>query len=181
MRFYQPFLLNFSARNILQKRTTIQTHAGAHCSRIGLRPALMTSVCGEWLQCMISIVCCHSAKFCSHVARAFRSRKNGAVTRMWRSCQVQTSLKERAIGAVVVKRRGCCCKLSSGVALNVWRTTNGMCAKNNTIYMWREQAIIEWSWQVNSIVASCHSGKLCAMPLGLCDRYTLKLTPQRKL
>ena len=31
------------------------------------------------------------------------------------------------------------------------------------IYMWHEQAIIEWSWHVNSIVACCHnSAKLCA-------------------
>jgi len=29
-------------------------------------------------------------------------------------------------------------------------------------YVWREQAIIEWSWHVNSIVACCHSAKLCA-------------------
>ena len=29
-------------------------------------------------------------------------------------------------------------------------------------YMWREQAIIEWSWHVNSIVACCHGVKLCA-------------------
>ena len=29
-------------------------------------------------------------------------------------------------------------------------------------YTWREQAIIEWSWHVNSIVACCHSAKLCA-------------------
>jgi len=34
-----------------------------------------------------------------------------------------------------------------------WRTT--------PIYMWQEQAIIEWSRQVNSIVACCHSAKLC--------------------
>ena len=33
----------------------------------------------------------------------------------------------------VVKRRGCCCNLSGGVALIVWFTTNWMCAKNNTI------------------------------------------------
>ena len=30
------------------------------------------------------------------------------------------------------------------------------------IYMWREKAIIEWSWHVNSIVACCYSAKLCA-------------------
>ena len=35
-----------------------------------------------------------------------------------------------------------CCNLSAGVALNGRFTTNGMCAKNNTIYMWREQAMI---------------------------------------
>ena len=29
-------------------------------------------------------------------------------------------------------------------------------------YMWREQAIIEWSWHVSSIVACWHSAKLCA-------------------
>ena len=53
---------------------------------------------------------------------------------------------------------------SIGVALNVWFTTNGMCAKNNThIYMWCEQAIIEWSWHVISIVACCHSVKLWAL------------------
>jgi len=28
--------------------------------------------------------------------------------------------------------------------------------------MWRKQAIVEWSCHVNSIVASCHSMKLCA-------------------
>jgi len=29
-------------------------------------------------------------------------------------------------------------------------------------YMWREQAITEWSRHVNSIVACCHGAKLCA-------------------
>ena len=29
-------------------------------------------------------------------------------------------------------------------------------------YMWCEQAITEWSWHVNSIVACCHDAKLCA-------------------
>ena len=45
----------------------------------------------------------------------------------------------------------CCCNLSAGVALNARFTTNGMCAKNNTIYTWREQAIIEWLWRGNSV------------------------------
>jgi len=56
---------------------------------------------------MISIVaCCHSVKLCAHAARAFRSQQNGAVTRMWRSCWVQPSHKERAIGAVRCKNEG---------------------------------------------------------------------------
>ena len=83
---------------------------------------------------MISIVaCCHGAKLCAHAARYFRSQQNGAVTRMWRSCRVQPSHKERAIVWFVVKRRGCCCNLSGGVALIVWFITNGMCVKNNAI------------------------------------------------
>ena len=39
-------------------------------------------------------------------------------------------------------------RAQSGVALNVWFTSNRMCVKNNTcqaIQMWRKQAIIEWS------------------------------------
>ena len=59
------------------------------------------------------------------------------------------------------KRRGCCCNLSGGIALNVWFTTNGICVKNNNIYTWHEQAIIEWLCHLNSIVACCHSAKLC--------------------
>jgi len=45
-----------------------------------------------------------------------------------------------------------CCNLSVGVALNAWFTTNRICAKNNTIYMWREQATMKWSWRVSSAV-----------------------------
>jgi len=29
-------------------------------------------------------------------------------------------------------------------------------------YVWREQAVIEWSWHMNSIVACCYGAKLCA-------------------
>ena len=50
---------------------------------------------------MISIVaCCHGATLCAYAARDFRSQKNGAVTRMWKSFRVQPSHKERAIGVV---------------------------------------------------------------------------------
>jgi len=45
----------------------------------------------------------------------------------------QTQLVEMVTWQVQnVKKQGCC-NLSSGVALIVWFTTNGMCVKNNTI------------------------------------------------
>ena len=47
----------------------------------------------------------------------------------------------------------CCCNLSGGVALIMWFTTNGMCAKNRNTYAWREKAII---------IEIRHSAKLCA-------------------
>jgi len=61
----------------------------------------------EWIWHVMSIVaCCHSAKLCAHAVRDFRSLQNGAVTRMWRSCQVQPSHKERAIGVARCKKEG---------------------------------------------------------------------------
>ena len=93
----------------------------------------------------------------------FRLQQNGAVTRMWRSCWVQPSLKERAIGADRCKKEGmllqplrwCCVDC----VIHHERDVRG---EQHHTYMWREQAIIEWSWHVNSIVACCHSAKLCA-------------------
>jgi len=56
---------------------------------------------------VISIVaCCHGAKLYAYAARDFRSQQNGAVTRIWRSCGVQPSHKERAIGVVCCKKEG---------------------------------------------------------------------------
>ena len=43
---------------------------------------------------------------CAYAARDFRSQQNSAVTRMWRSCGVQPSHKECAIGAVRCKKEG---------------------------------------------------------------------------
>ena len=61
----------------------------------------------EWSWCVNSIVTfCHSAKLCVHTAQVFWSQQNGSVTRMWRSCQVQPSQKERAICAVHYKNEG---------------------------------------------------------------------------
>ena len=41
-------------------------------------------------------------------------------------------------------------------------------------YMWREQAIIELLWHVNSIVACCHGVKLCAHAAQISDRNIFK-------
>ena len=118
----------------------------------------------EWALRVISIVtCCHSVKLCAHAARAFQSQQGGALTRMWRWCQVQPSQKERAIDAVRWKRRGCCCNLSVDVVLKVRFTTTGCALRVTPIYMWREQAIIEWSRRVISIIACWHCVKLCAL------------------
>jgi len=42
-------------------------------------------------------------------------------------------------------------------------------------YMWREQAIIELSWHVNTIVACCQSAKLCAHAVWISDRNKMVL------
>jgi len=61
----------------------------------------------EWSRRVISIVaCCYGAKLCARAARDFRSQQNGAVTRIWRSCGIQPSHKERAIGVVRCKKEG---------------------------------------------------------------------------
>jgi len=55
----------------------------------------------EWSRQVISIIACdHSVKFCAPSAYAFWSQQNGAVTGMWRSCQMQPSQIEFAISAV---------------------------------------------------------------------------------
>jgi len=62
----------------------------------------------------------------------------------------------------VIKRRGCCCNLLVGIALNVQFTTNKMCTKNNT--MW---------WSLLLLVAAVWS--FAHMLLGLSDRNITKV------
>ena len=80
---------------------------------------------------------------------------------LWPGCEgrAEFSLHTKNVRSVwfVVKRRGCCCNFSGGVALIVWFTMNGMCAKNKNIYAWCE-SIIEWSWWVTSNNA-CEPGE----------------------
>jgi len=55
---------------------------------------------------------------------------------LWPGCEgcARCSLHKKKVRSVwfIIKRRGCCCNLSIGVALNVRFTMNGMCTKNNT-------------------------------------------------
>ena len=123
----------------------------------GAKQFVATGIRGEWSWHVNSIVArCHSAKLCAYAARDFRSQQNGAMTRMWRSCGVQPSHKERAIGVVRCKKEGCYCNLSGGVALIVWFTTNGMCVKNNTI--------IYVAWASNSKRDCEHDLYCCLLP-----------------
>ena len=104
----------------------------------------------EWSRRVISIVaCCHGAKLCAHAAQDFRSQKNGAVTRMWRSCGVQLSHKEHAIGVVRCEKEG--------------MLLTPLC-------MWREQAIMEWFRRVISIVFAASVQSSVHMALGISDR-----------
>jgi len=53
-----------------------------------------------------------------------------------------------------------CCNFSVGVALNVWFTTSGMCAKNNTCDPYicgTNKQYKMWLQPINTIVACCHS------------------------
>jgi len=118
-------------------------------------------------------VCCHSTKLCAHAARDFRPQQNGAVTRMWRSCQGQPSEKERAIEAVRCKKEGmllqplrwCCVKC-------VIHHERDVREEQHQTYMWRKQAIIEWwcMWTLLLLAATVRS--FAHMPLGISDRNT---------
>jgi len=145
---------------------------------------------------MISIVaCCHGAKLCAHAARDFRSQPNGAVTRMWRSCGVQPSHKERAIGVVRCKKEGmllqplrwCCVDCVIHYERDVWKNNTIICvarASNskrdcdvealpiltcerlNVTTSVREERLRAWSLLL--LAATVRS--FAHMPLGISDR-----------
>ena len=61
----------------------------------------------RWARRGIFIVAWYdSLKICALAALPFQSQQSGALTRMWRWCQVQPSQKERVIGAVHCKNEG---------------------------------------------------------------------------
>jgi len=77
---------------------------------------------------------------------------------LWPGCggRAVWSLHKKNVRSVrfVVKRR-CCCNISGGVTLNVWFTTNGMCAKNNNIYV---------TWTSSDRVIAAHELYCCLLP-----------------
>jgi len=70
----------------------------------------------------------------AHMLLGISDRNNMVLWPGWGG-RAEFSLNKKNVRSVwfVVKRRGCCCNLSGGVALIVWFITNGMCVKNNTI------------------------------------------------
>jgi len=57
-----------------------------------------------------------------------------------------------------------CCKLSTGVALNVWFTGTGCARIITPMSMWHEQTIIEWLWHLISADRSVES-----LPILTCE------------
>jgi len=89
-------------------------------------------------------LCCHGAKLCSHAARDFWSPQNGAVTRMWRSCRIQPSHKECAIGVV------CCKKEEMFLQPLRWRCVD--CVIHHEWDMRKEQQYIQYAWRKQAII-----------------------------
>jgi len=75
----------------------------------------------------------------------FRLQLNGAVTRMWKSCRVKPSRKERAISAVRFKKKGMLLQPLQWRCVDcVIHHERDVHEEQQYIYEWHEQAIIEW-------------------------------------
>ena len=120
----------------------------------------------EWAWRGISIVaCCHSVKLCILVPWAFQSQQSGAVTRMWSGamCNFHKKMCDRC-GPL---QKGTNVVATSQLMLR-WKCNSPQmrCALRATHkYMWREQAITEWSRRVIFFTSCCHSVKLCALAI----------------
>ena len=74
----------------------------------------------------------------------FRLQLNGAVTRMWKSCRVKPSRKERAISAVRFKKKGMLLQPLQWLCVDcVIHHERDVHEEQQYIYEWHEQAIIE--------------------------------------
>ena len=101
--------------------------------------------------------------------------KNGAQACLTSKNGVQR-LQERPF--LVTPKTWFCCNLSGGVALIVWFTTNGMCAKNKNIDAWREEAFNKRdcnAWSLLLLAATVRS--FAHMSLGISHRNKMVLWP----
>jgi len=114
------------------------------------------------LRRMTSIIaCCRGVKLCTHVAWNFRSQQNGAVTRMWRSCRVQPSHKERVIGVFHCKKEGMLLQPLQWRCIDcVIHHERDVCKEQK--YMCMAQASNNKRLRCMISVACCHGAKLCA-------------------
>jgi len=124
---------------------------------------------------MISIVaCCHGAKLWAYAARDFRLQQNGAVTRMWRSYQVQPSHKEGAISAVHWKKEGmllqplrwCCVDCVIHHERDVHEEQKYVCVERAS----NDKRDCD-AWSLLLLAAAVRS--FAYMPLGISDRNNL--------
>jgi len=103
----------------------------------------------KWAQHVISVVaCCHSAKLFAIDTQTLQLPQNGAVTRMWKQCQIRPLQKKCAIGVVWCKKEGMLLKTRApwcSMCAIVQSTTNRICAKNCT-YMYMVQASEHGMW-----------------------------------
>jgi len=88
----------------------------------------------------------------AHMLLGISDRNNMVLWPGWGG-RAEFSLNKKNVRSVwfVVKRRGCCCNLSGGVALIVWFITNGMCVKNNTIIYVARASNSKRDWDVETL------------------------------
>ena len=105
---------------------------------------------------IFTVACCRSVNLCTHAAWTFWSHQTVAVTRrMWRSCLVQPSRKEHAIGAV-------CCK-KEGMLL---QPLHWPCDENTVHHEWNvhEEQHYNMAWTSNNGVISSGVLYCCLLP-----------------
>jgi len=99
---------------------------------------------------------------------------------LWPGCEggVRCNLHKKNVRSVrfIAKRRGCCCKLSVGIALKVRFTTKGMYAKTNTqIYVTRtsNNRVISSGYLYCCLLPQCEALHICcsSFPIATQEMY----------
>ena len=97
---------------------------------------------------------------------------------LWPGCEgrAEFSLHTKNVRSVrfVVKRRGCCCNLSGGVALIVWFTTNGMAWRTTPyIYVARtsNNRVIMACELYCSLLPQCEALRICRSGIPIATKW----------